>query len=97
MPIYSRRLTIFLPHPIAYILHTALRGKWRAQIDNSTCLCHCCCGLAVFIFPFQVLGERSMLNGKGMVNCSEGYFLKAVWLGIGDCVMGNDFFKFLED
>lgn len=32
-----------------------------------------------------------------MVNCSEGYFLKAVWLGIGDCVMGNDFFKFLED
>lgn len=34
-----------------------------------------------------------MLNGKGMVNCSEGYFLKVVWLGIGGCVMGNDFFQ----
>lgn len=38
-----------------------------------------------------------MLNGKGMVNCSEGYFLKAVWLGIGVLCDGERFVKFLEE
>lgn len=31
------------------------------------------------------------------MDCSKGYFLKAVGFGVGDYVMGNDFSSFLED
>lgn len=37
-----------------------------------------------------------MLNGKGMVNFSEGYFLQAVWLGIGDLCDGEGFVEFFR-
>lgn len=31
------------------------------------------------------------------MNCSKGYFLKAVGFGAGDYVMGKDFSSFSED